>query len=86
MVYLFVRLFLWSIGALLVLSVLAVWGMLWLLASAAGVVWAIAHGTTHNARESRVPRPRVPRRGRSDAQEVDAFGHPISQSRYSGRR
>jgi hypothetical protein len=82
MIYLFIRLMLWVIGALLVLTVLALWAFAYALIFVVSFVW-VAFGETRKAK--RLKRPALTRR-RNDDRGLDAFGHPIPQSHWSSRR
>jgi hypothetical protein len=86
MIYLFVRFTLWAFGAMLILTGLVLWVFAYVLIYAVGAVLALiylAFGKTRKPK--RLKRPAMTRR-RNDDQELDAFGHPIPQSRYSSRR
>jgi hypothetical protein len=85
MIYLFIlffRLVLWSMGALIALSVLALWAFCWLVVFVVSFIY-VAFDETRKAK--RLARPATTRRP-DNRREVDAFGHPIPPSRYSSRR
>lgn len=86
MIYLFVRFTLWVLGAMLVLTGLVLWAFAYVLIYAVGFVITLvylAFGATR--KPTRLKRPAMTRR-RNDERELDAFGHPIPQSRFSNRR
>jgi hypothetical protein len=86
MISLFVRFTLWALGAMLVLTVLVLWAFAYALIYAAGAVLALVYLAFGETRKpKRLKRPAMTRR-RNDDRELDAFGHPIPQSHWSGRR
>jgi O-antigen/teichoic acid export membrane protein len=85
MIFLFVRFTLWVLGAMVALSALVLWAFAYVLIYAVGAGLALvylAFGATRKPK--RLKRPAITRRNHD--RELDAFGHPIPQSRYSSRR
>ena len=82
MIGLFLRLVFWTMGALIVLSVLALWALLYVVVFVVSLVWT---GFDSSRGPKRSKRPAMTRRHRG-ADETDGFGHPIPQSRFSNRR
>jgi hypothetical protein len=76
------RVVLWSIVAMTTLTVLALWALLWVTVFVVSLVWTAFDSSRGR---KRLERPAMPRR-RNDDRELDAFGHPIPQSRWSSRR
>ena len=82
MIGLFFRLVFWTMGALIVLTILALWAFCWAIVF---VVSFICVAFDKTPKPKRLKRPGISRRG-DRRSELDAFGQPGSQSRYRSRR
>jgi hypothetical protein len=84
MIGLLFRVIIWTIVVLATLTILALWAFCWLIVFIVTFVWTAFDSSRQ---PKRLERPRIARRRRSvGAEETDAFGHPIPQSRWSSRR